>query len=213
MKTVNIPVTLRSFIMFLFNLCLSYSTHLPKQPPIYSTANLFYITISYFIFLKTFMKIESYSVHFSFHFIFHFHSNLFHQHSVQFSCTVMSNSLWPHGLQHARPSCPSPTPRGYWNSCPLSRWCHPAISSSVVPFCSCLQSFPASGSFQMSQFCASSGQSFGASASTSVLPMNIQDWFSLRLTGWISLHSKGLSRVFSNTIVQKHQFLNAQLSW
>ena len=113
--------------------------------------------------------------------------------SVQFSCLVVSNSLRPHGLQHARPPCPSSTPGVYSNSCPLSRWCHPTVSSSVVPFSSCLQSFPASGSFLMSQFFTSGGQSIGVSASTSVLPMNIQDWFPLEWTGWISLQSKGLS--------------------
>ena len=123
----------------------------------------------------------------------------------------MSNSLWPHGLQHARPPCPSPTPRGYSNSCPLSLWCHPTTSSSVVPFSNCLQSFPASGSFPMSQFFTSGGQSIGVLASASFLPMNIQDWFPLGLTGWISVQSKGLSRVFSNTIVQKHQFFGTQL--
>ena len=123
----------------------------------------------------------------------------------------MSNSLWPHEPQHARPPCPSPTPRVYSNSCPLSGWCHPIISSSVVPFSSSLQPFPASGSFQMSQFFASGGQSIGVSASASVLPMNTQDWFPLGWTGWISLQSKGLSRVFSNTTVQKHQFFGAQL--
>ena len=106
--------------------------------------------------------------------------------SVQFSHSVMSDSLWSHGLQHARPSCSSPTPRDYANSCPLSLWCHPTISSSVVLFSSCLQSFPASGSFQMIQLFASEGQSIGLSASTSVLPMNIQDWFPLGWTGWIS---------------------------
>ena len=132
--------------------------------------------------------------------------------SVQFSCSVVSDSLWPHELQHARPPCPSPTPRIYSNSCPVSRWCHPAISSSVVPFSSCLQPFPASESFQMSQLFASSGHSIGVSASTSVLPMNIQDWFTLGWTGWISLQSKGLRRVFSNTSVQKHQFFGTQLS-
>ena len=121
--------------------------------------------------------------------------------SVQFTRSVMSNSLQPHRLQHTRPPCPSPTPGVYTNFCPLSRWCHPIISSSVVPFCSCLQSFPASGSFPMSQFFASAGQSIGVSASTSVLPMNIQDWFPLGWTGWISLQSKGLWRVFSNTTV------------
>ena len=132
--------------------------------------------------------------------------------SVQFSHSVMSDSLQPHGLQHAKPACPLPTPGIYSNSCPLSQWCHPTISSSAVPFSSRLQSFPASGSFQMSQFFASGGQSIGVSASISVLPMNIQDWFPLGWTGWISLQSKGLSRVFSNTTVQKHQFFSAQLS-
>ena len=132
--------------------------------------------------------------------------------SVQFSHTVVSDSLQPPGLQLARPPCPSPTPRACSDSCPLSRWCHPTISSSVIPFSSCLQSFPASGSFPVSQFFQSGGQSIGASGSASVLTMNIQDWFPLRWTGWISLQSKGLSRVFSNTTVQKHQFLSAQLS-
>ena len=114
----------------------------------------------------------------------------------QFSYSVVSDSLRPCGLQHARPPCPSSTPGVYSNSCPLSQWCHPAISSSGVPFSSSLQSFPASGSFQMSQLFASGGQSIGLSASASVLPMNIQDWFPLGWTGWISLQSKGLSRVF-----------------
>ena len=134
------------------------------------------------------------------------------EHSVQFSCSVESDSLQPHELQHARPPCPSPTPGAYPNSCPLSQWCHPTISSSVIPFSSCLQSFPASRSFQMSQLFTSGGQSTGVSASASVLPMNIQDWSPLGWTGWISLQSKGLSRVFSNTTVQKHQFFGAQLS-
>ena len=116
------------------------------------------------------------------------------------------------GLQHARPPCPSPTPGTYSNSCPLSRWWHPTISSSVMPFSSHLHSFPASGSFQINQFFSSGNQSIGVSASTSVLPMNIQDWSPLEWTGWISLLSKGLSRVFSNTTVQKHQFFGAQLS-
>ena len=133
---------------------------------------------------------------------------------VQFSSvhSVVSDSLRPHGLQHARLPYPSPSPGACSNSCPLSRWCRPTIFSSVIPFSSCLQSFPASGSFQMSQFFAWGGQSFGVSASASVLPMNIQDWFPLGLTGWISLQSKGLSRVFSNTTVQKHQFFSTQLS-
>ena len=119
--------------------------------------------------------------------------------SIQFSLSVMSDSLRPHELQHARPPCPSPIPRIHPNPCPSSRWCHPTISSSVVPFSSCPQSFPASGSFQMSQLFASRGQSIGISASTSVLPMNTQDWSPLGWTGWISLQSKGLSRVFYST--------------
>ena len=126
----------------------------------------------------------------------------------QVSCTVVCNSLWPHGLQHTRPPCPSPTYKVYPKSCPLSRWCHPAISSSIVPFSSHLQSFPTSGSFQMSQFFASGGQSIGVSSSASVLPMNIQDWFPFRWTGLITLQSKGLLRVFSNTKGQKHQFFD-----
>ena len=131
--------------------------------------------------------------------------------SVQFSHSVMSNSLWPHGLQHTRLPCPSPTPKAYSNSCPSHQWCDPTISSFVVPF-SCLQSFPATGSFPMSQIFASGGQSIGVSVSASVLPMNIQDWLPLGWTGWISLQSKGLSRVFSSTTVQKHQFFATQLS-
>ena len=125
--------------------------------------------------------------------------------SVQFSCSVVSDSLQPHELQHTRPPCPSPTPGVYPDSCPLSQWCHPTISSSVIPFSSHPQSFPASGSFQMSQLFESDGQSIGVSASTSVLPMNTQDWSSLGWTGWISLHFKGLSRVFSNATVQNQQ--------
>ena len=131
--------------------------------------------------------------------------------SVQFSRSVVSNSLWPHGLQHAKLPCPSPTPKAYSNSCPSCQWCHPTISFSVIPF-SHLHSFPASGSFPMSRFFASGGQSIIVSASAPVLPMNIQDWFPLGLTAWISLQSKGLSRIFSNTAVQKHQFFGAQLS-
>ena len=132
--------------------------------------------------------------------------------SVQFSRSVVSNSLWPHELQHARTPCPSPPPGVYQNPCPLSWWCHPTISFSVVPFFSCPQSFPASGSFEMSHLFASGGQTIAVSASTSVLPMSTQDWSPLGWTGWISLQSKGLSRVFSNTTVQKHQFFSAQLS-
>ena len=122
----------------------------------------------------------------------------------------MSDSLQPHALKHTRPPCPSPTPEACSNSCPSSQWCCPTISSSVVPFSSCLQSFPVSGSFPMSQLFASGDQSIGASASTSVLPMSIQGWFCLGLTGWISLLSRGLSRVLSNTTVWKHQFFGAQ---
>ena len=131
--------------------------------------------------------------------------------SAQFSRSVVSDSLWPHESQHTRPLCPSPTPRVYPNPCPSSQWCHPAFSSSVVPF-SCPQSFPALGSFLMSQLFAWGGQSIGVSASASVLPMNTQDWSPLGWTGWISLQSKGLSRVFFNTTVQKHHFFGAQLS-
>ena len=130
--------------------------------------------------------------------------------SVQYTHSVMSDSLWPHGLQHTR--LPYLSPRVYSNSCPLSQWCHTTISSSVIPFSSCLQPFPASGSFQRSQLFTTGGQSTGISALASVLPMNIQDWFPLGWTGWVSFQSKGLSRVFFNTTVQKHQFFGAQLS-
>ena len=132
--------------------------------------------------------------------------------SVQFSSSVMSDSLRPHESQHARPPCPSPTPGVHPNSCPLSWWCHLTISSSVVPSSSCSQSFPTSGTFQMSQLFGSGGRNIGVSASTSVLPMNTQDWFPLGWTGWIFLQLKLLSRVFSNTTVQKHQFFSTQLS-
>ena len=127
--------------------------------------------------------------------------------SVKFSHSVMSDSLWPTEWQHARPPCPSPTPRVYPNPCPSNWWCHPTISSSVTPFTSCSQCFPASGSFPVSWLFAPSGQSIGALASTSVLPMNTQDWLPLGWTGWISSQSKGLSRDFCNTTVQKCQFL------
>ena len=134
--------------------------------------------------------------------------------SVNFSCSVVSDycdPFGPHGPQHARPPCPSPTPRVYLNSCPLSQWCHLTISSSVVPLSSHLQYFLASGSFPMSQLFTSGGRSIGVSASASVLPMNIQDWFPLGWTGWISLQSKELSRAFFNITVQKHHFFVAQL--
>ena len=133
--------------------------------------------------------------------------------SVQFiSVSVMSDSLRPHEFQHARPPCPSPTPGVHSNSRPSSQWCHPAISSSVIPFSPCPQSLSASGSFPVSQLFAWGGRRIGVSASASVLPMNTQDWSPLGWTGWISLQSKGLSRVFSNTTVQKHRFFGAQLS-
>ena len=132
--------------------------------------------------------------------------------SVQFSCSVVSDSLWPHELQHARPPCPSPTPGVHSDSSPSSQWCHPAISSSAVPFSSCPQSLPASESFPMSQLFAWMGQSTGVSALASVLPKNTQGWSPSEWTGWISLQSKGLSRVFSNTTVQKHQFFSTRLS-
>ena len=133
--------------------------------------------------------------------------------SIQFSHSVVSNSLQPHELQHVRPPCPSPTPGIYPNSCPLSQWSYTTISSSVIPFSSCLQSFPTSRSFQMSQLFASGGQSIGVSASASVLAMNTQDWSPLEWTGFISLQSKGLSRVFSKMTVKKHQFFGTQLSF
>ena len=125
------------------------------------------------------------------------------------SCVQLFATSWTAARQAP---CPSPTPGFHPNPCPLSQWCHPSISSSVVPFSSCPQSHPASGSFPMSQLFTSGGQSTGASASTSVLPMNTQDWSSLEWTGWISLQSKGLSRVFSNTTVQKHQLFSARFS-
>ena len=139
-------------------------------------------------------------------------AKFFLNYSAQFSHSVVSDSLWPHELQHIRPPCPLPTPRVYPDSCLLSQWCYPTILSSVIPFSSCLQSFLAPGSFQMSHLFTSGGQSIGVSASTSVLPMNTRDWSPLGWTGWISLQSKGLSRVFSNTTVQKHHFFGAQLS-
>ena len=131
---------------------------------------------------------------------------------IQFSSVQFSRSVMSHDSQHTRPPCPSQTPGVYLNSCPSSRWCHPAISSSVIPFSSCPQSLPASGSFPKSQLFAWGGQSTGVSASASVLPMNTQDWPPLGWAGWISLQSKGLSRVFSNTTVQKHQFSGSQFS-
>ena len=139
------------------------------------------------------------------------HSSVYYFSSVQFSRSVVSDSLWPHEPQRTRHPCPSPTSRFHPNPCPLSRWWHPTISSSVIPFCSCTQSFPASGSFPMSQL-TSGDQSIGVSTSASVFRMSIQDWFPLGRMGWISSQSKGLSRAFSNTTVQKHKFFIAQLS-
>ena len=163
--------------------------------------------VSYFIACLSPPSLEVYSTAIYYHYFWYRYLPV-----VQFNHSVMSDSLWSHGLQHARSPCPSPTPGVYSNSCPLSQWCHPNISSSVVPFPSYLQSFPEWGAFPMSQFLTSGGQSIGVSASTSVLPMNIQNWFPLGRTGWISLQSKGLSKVFSNTAVQKHQFFSTQLS-
>ena len=140
------------------------------------------------------------------------HENISTITSVQFSRSVLSESIWSHESQHSRPPCPSPTPGVYSNSCPLSQWCHPAISSSVVPFSSCPQPLPASGSFPMSQLFTWDGQSTGVSASALVLTMNTQDWSPLGWTGWISLQSQGLSRVLSNTTVEKYQFFSTQLS-
>ena len=161
--------------------------------------------------LKFFAKLKKKKSLFNCHFLCSF--SLFQWvHSVQFSCSVMFDSLRPHKSQQTRPPCPSPAPRVHSDSCPSNQWCHPAISSSVIPFSSCLQSLPASESFPMSQLFPWGGQSTGLSASASFLPKNTQDWSPLEWTGWISLQSKGLSRVFSNTTVQKNQFFGAQLS-
>ena len=177
--------------------CRAHSACSTPSSPIYSTmSSLFTLTVA----LCSWRKLR----------LFHIRHKIFS--SVQFSCSIVSNSLRPHEPQHARPPWPSPIPRLHPNPCPLSQWCHPTISSSVIPFSSCPQSGPASGSFQMSQLFASGGQSIGVSASTSVLPMNTKDWSPLGWTGWISLQSKGLSRVFSNTTLQKHQCFSTQLS-
>ena len=186
---------------FLYVLCISYVTLCILQPFVL-------LQSEYFIIWLNTKSSDNYW------FIIQLTSTLFHVQfsSVQFSRSVMSDSLRPHEPLHARPPCPSPTPGVHPNPCPLSRWCHPNILSSVVPFSSCPQSFPASKSFPMSQLFASGGQSIGVSASTSVFPVNTQDWFTLGWTAWISLQSKGFSRVFSSTTVQKHQFFNTQLS-
>ena len=173
---------------------------------------------SFFKFFETLLISLLWYVHLLYFFIYLFYHYLKNSlmgvitSSVQFSRSVVSNSLWPHKSQHARLPCPSPTPGVHPNSGASSRWCHLAISSSVIPLSSCPQSLPASGSFPMSQLFAWGGQSTGVSASPSVLPMNTQDWSPLGWTDWISLQSKGLSRVFSKTTVQKHQFFSAQSS-
>ena len=168
------------------------------------------MTFYFFIFHLFYWHIVDLQCCVNFHCTAYWLSHLFN--SVPFNHSVMSDSLWPHRLQHARPPCPSPAPGACLNSCLLNQWCHPTISSSVVPFFSFLQSFPASGSFPIGQLFTSGGQSIGLSASASVFPVNIQDWFPLGWNGWISLLSKGLSRVFSNTTIQKHQFFSAHLS-
>ena len=168
----------------------------------------FWCQIFLLLYLKHFISLAS-----SRWFLCHWFSDIWTRYaSLQFSHSAVSDSLRPHGLKHARLPCPSLTPGVYSNARPLSWWCHPTILFSVVPFCSCPQSFPASGSFQMSQFFTSSGQSIGVSVSASVVPMNIQEWFLLGWTGWIPLQSKGLSIVFSNTTIQKHQHFGTQLS-
>ena len=198
------------------SLCLSHlisqtNGQYPKDSFIssLSTPNLVF-TPSTLIFISALSGMTSFANSIARFFFILFESWSF-LHSDQISRSVVSDSLRPHELQHARPPCPSPTPGVYPNSCLLSRWCHPTISSSVIPFSSCPQSFPASGSFPVSQFFTSGDQRIEVSAS-SVRPMNIQDWFPLGWTGWISLQSKGLSTVFSNNTVQKHQFFGAQLS-
>ena len=167
--------------------------------------------------MKTLSFHNSWTIRVWLNLVFFFESNhvsisLTQKHQLLFSRSVVSDSFGPRELKHTRLPCPSPSPGVCSNSRPLSQWCHPTISSSVIPFSSCPQSFPASGSFPMSQFFPSGGQSIGASASASVLPMNIQDWFPLGWTGWSSLLPKGLSRVFSYTTIRKHQFFGIQPS-
>ena len=182
-KHYNVKLILKYYNLFLIHLML-YDKRIRKKKQRYSIKIIYYKIKWHFYVLHCRQILYCLSHQFS---------------SVQFSRSVVSDSLRPHEPQHARPPCPSPTPRVYSNLCPSSRWCHPAISSSVFPFSSCPQSLPASGSFPMSQLFAWGGQSIGVSASASVLPMNTQDWSSLGWTGWIPLQSKGLSRVFSNT--------------
>ena len=195
-----------SFSFFFFCLFFLYSSPMVFVGADSYLTNLFVCTSIFHLFwkfLRHWLPLPSFLCFTSFF--------IFYLRDIQFSCSVMSDFLWPHESHHTRPPCPSPNPGVYPNSCPLNWWCHPTISSSIIPFSSCPQSFPASGSFPMSQLFASGGQRIGVSTSTSVLPMNTQDWH-LGWTGWISLQSKGLSRVFSNTTVQKHQFFSAQLS-
>ena len=180
-----IPVFLSGLKYFI--ICIIFTSF-------YKLLFLYFLSCSFFV---TYIQYYNYSVQFS---------------SAQLSHSVVSNSLRSHESQHTRPSCPSPAPRVHSNPCPFSQWCHPTISSSIVLFSSCPQSFTASGCLPVSQLFASGGQSVGVSASTSVLPINTQDWSPLEWTGWISLQSKGLSRVFSNTTIQKHQFFHTQLS-
>ena len=204
-NTIILLLSLYSFMMFKIEFAfLRYWSVLIFSP--------MYISYSYLLYSYLFF---SYLFKFCIYIIVYYnvaHQSLLYFISVQFSHSVVSDCLQPHELQQARPPCPSPTPGIHSNSCPSSRWCHAAISSSVVPFSSCPQSLPASESFPMSQLFAWGGQSIVVSALASVLPKNTQDWSPLGCTGWVSLQSKGLSRVFSNTTVQKHQFFSAQLS-
>ena len=184
-------------------LCVYVCVYMYVYIPIYTHMCIY----THMIYTHTYLYISTYLYHFICQWTFGFFPGLQFS-SVSQSCLT----LWdPMDCSNARPPSPSPTPKVYSNSCPSSQWCHPTISSSVVPFSSCLQSFPASWHFPMSQFFTSGGQNIGVSASASVLPMNTQDWFLLGWTGWVSLQSKGLSRVLQST-VQKHQFFGAQLS-
>ena len=192
---------------------IAFPPHFPPLPPLHSSGinkRMLLKADRSGNLVKSFLSGRPKSIVFSFFvlFVYFYKAQLLIFNLVQFSSSVVSNSLQPHGLQHARTPYPSPTPRDCSNSCPSSWWCHLTISYSVVLLSACLQSFPTSGSFPMSQLFTSVSQTIGVSALASILPMNIQDWFPLGLTGLISLQSKGLSRVFSNTTVQKHQFFD-----